>query len=489
MSALHNLRALAADAALVSSSSAVLGWDEETYLPPAAHPWRARQLAWLAGRAHEMQTSTRWLDAIDAAMAETSAPRVVANLRQMKVEFERATKLPTSFVEREAALTSASKQAWAAARKADRYGDFEGYLGKIVDLAREKAELLGYAGEAYDALIEPYERGATAEGVARLFDELAPRLREIAAAAVERSERIARALPAGPYPVGKQIELNRAIAESIGFDFQAGRIDTTTHPFCTTLGPRDVRLTTRYDEADFTSSLFGVMHEAGHGLYELGLREEDFGTPAGSAVSLGIHESQSRLWENHVGRSRPFWERWLPEAARLFPQLAHLELDDFFAGIRQAGFSFIRVEADEATYDLHILLRFGIERRLMRGELTARDVPAAWNDAFENLFGRRPPTDREGCLQDIHWSMGGIGYFPTYTLGNLAAAQFFAAACGDAEIAAGVESAEYGPLLKWLRVNVHDAGGSMSPAEIMTRATGSASGIDAHLAHLRERYL
>ncbi|MCU0797299.1 MAG: carboxypeptidase M32 [Akkermansiaceae bacterium] len=489
MTALDTLRALAADAALVSSSAAVLGWDEETYLPQAGHPWRSRQLAWLAGRAHEMQTSAAWADAIAAALAETTDPREIANLRQMQVEFDRATKLPTSFVEREATLTSESKHAWAAARKNDRFTDFEPFLGKLIDLAREKADLLGFEGEAYDALIAPYERGATAAGIAALFDELAPALRDLAAGAVERSRTRGARLPAGPYPLEKQIELNRAIAAGIGFDFDCGRIDTTTHPFCTTLGPRDVRLTTRYDESDFTSSLFGVMHEAGHGLYELGLRAEDFGTPAGSAVSLGIHESQSRLWENHVGRSPAFWEKWLPEAARHFPQLAGLSLDDFLACIHQSEYSFIRVEADEATYDLHILLRFGIERRLIRGELAVRDLPGAWNDAFESLFGRRPSTDREGCLQDIHWSMGGIGYFPTYTLGNLAAAQLFAAACRVPEIGSAVAAADYAPLLGWLRTQVHDIGGTRSPAEILKSATGSEAGIQAHLDHLGKRYL
>ena len=488
MSAIDRLRKLATDAALVSSSASVLGWDQETCLPGAGHPWRGKQLAWLAGRAHEMHTSREWADAVEAAIEEAATPRDLANFRRMKVEFDRATRLPTAFVEREAALTSESKQAWSTARKNNDFTSFAPFLSKLVELAREKADLLGYEGEAYDALLEPYERGATAAGIAALFDDLGPRLREIAATAVERSRQHPASLPPGPYPVESQIELNRRIAASIGYDFDRGRIDTTTHPFCTTLGPRDVRLTTRYDVNDFTSSLFGVLHEAGHGLYELGLREDDFGTPAGSAVSLGIHESQSRLWENHVGRSPAFWRKWLPEAASLFPQLAGVSLDDFLAFIHRSAFSFIRVEADEATYDLHILLRFSLERRLIRGDLAVHEVPEAWNDAFGELFGIRPPGDREGCLQDIHWSMGGLGYFPTYTLGNLNAAQLFEAACGRPEIAGAVEAADYAPLLGWLREKVHEPGGSLDPAEIIRQATGREPGIEAHLAHLAKRY-
>jgi carboxypeptidase Taq len=283
--------------------------------------------------------------------------------------------------------------------------------------------------------------------------------------------------------------LNREIAESLGFDFGAGRIDTTAHPFCTTLGPGDVRLTTRYDETDFLSSLFGVMHEAGHGLYEQGLPGLDYGLPSGSAASLGIHESQSRLWENHVGRSRTFWAKWLPRAKELFPHLKKVKLDAFMKEMLRSEFSFIRVEADEATYDLHILLRFGIERRLVKGELAVKDVPKVWNEEYRELFGMTPPDDRRGCLQDIHWSMGGLGYFATYTLGNLNAAQLFATASKQKKIANALEKCDYAPLLKWLRDNVHAHGAALTPTEIMQAATGKPTDAKWHIAHLRGRYV
>jgi carboxypeptidase Taq len=283
--------------------------------------------------------------------------------------------------------------------------------------------------------------------------------------------------------------LNEKIARDIGYSFAAGRIDTTTHPFCTTLGPCDVRLTTRYDESDFCSSLFGVLHEAGHGMYEQGLPGDRPGMAAGDAVSLGIHESQSRLWENHVGRSRAFWEKWYPQAVSLFPQLQTFSLDDFMNHVHQANFSLIRVESDEATYDLHIMLRFLLEKKIFRNELALADLPAAWNELFVELFGMTPPDDAHGCLQDIHWSMGAFGYFPTYTLGNLHASQLIHAARQDSTIRDGMDSAQYGPLLAWLRENIHRHGALWDPAELIRRATGSEPEAQYHLAHLSSRYV
>ncbi|MGB1129226.1 MAG: carboxypeptidase M32, partial [Haloferula sp.] len=412
-----------------------------------------------------------------------------ASLKEARREFERATCLPTSLVERESEVTSLAKHAWASAREASDFSIFAPELQKILEISREKAELWGYSEDPYDALLETYERGATSASIQQIFDTAEPDLVTIARAASERSASIGAKLPAGPYPIEKQMAFNRRVAESFGFDFERGRIDTTTHPFCTTLGPGDVRLTTRYDEDDFSSSLFGVLHEAGHGLYEQGLLPEDFGTPAGSAVSLGIHESQSRLWENHVGRSRPFWSHWLPIAAEYFPQLTDLTLDDFLAAVHRVEFSYIRVEADEATYDLHILLRFKLERALISGDLQVADVPDAWNQAFQAAFGMTPPDDTHGCLQDIHWSMGGLGYFPTYTLGNFNAAQLFEAAMKDSDIHSAFKSANYAPLLAWLQTHVHQPGGTLSPSELIKTATGEVPSTEAHIAHLRRSYL
>ena len=476
---------------LIRSAAGVLGWDQETMLPRSGAAHRAAQLAWLSARAHEMATSDAWRRALEAGEAEAEGAdfRTRANLRELRREFNRATKLPVEFVERQTRASSLAKHTWAAARKASDFGAFAPHLEGLLALAREKAELLGYPGEPYDALLEGYERGMTTADVASIFDRLRPESAAIAAAAVERSAMRRVTLPAGPYPVEAQQAFNGRIAAAVGFDFSAGRIDTTTHPFCTRVGPHDVRLTTRYDVEDFTSSLFGVLHEAGHGLYEQGLPAEDYGLPSGGSVSLGIHESQSRLWENHVGRSAEFWERWYPDACAAFPQLRGFPLEDFLTYLRRAEFSPIRVEADEATYDLHILLRFDIERQMLNGSLAVAEVPQAWNDGFRGLFGFAPPDDRHGCLQDIHWSMGGLGYFATYTLGNLNAAQLFEAARRDAAVASAADQADYGPLLGWMRERVHAHGGTLDPAELMERATGSPPDGEAYLRHLRARYL
>lgn len=478
------------EVSLLTSTESILSWDQETHMPARALAFRARQMSWLSGKAHAQATGRMMQKLLaQAGAARLSDPRHQANVRVMAEDYERNARIPNRLVIEESELTAHGKHAWVEARKTSDFTAFAPHLEKLLGIARRKADLWGYADEPYDALLHTYERGTRTREVAALFARLKPELTEIARAAVERGRRVKPGLLRGSYPVAKQQQLNAEIAASIGFDFNAGRIDTTAHPFCTTLGPRDVRLTTRYDEKDFTSSLFGVLHETGHGLYELGLPEDDFGLPSGRACSLGIHESQSRLWENHVGRSRPFWEKWLPRAAEIFPNLRKVALDDFLATINQAEYSFIRVEADEATYDLHILLRFEIERRMVNGDLPVKDVPAAWNALFTEMFGMTPPDAARGCLQDIHWSMGGLGYFATYTLGNLNAAQLFATARKQRRIATAIERADYAPLLDWLRQKVHGHGGALLPGEIMQLATGKSTDARHHLRHLRERFV
>ena len=481
---------LAREHAVIGSVEALAGWDQETYLPPAAAAYRAGQLAWLSATAHELATSDVWRRALEEAEAAAAGSDFThrANLRELRRAFDRATKLPVALVAREAQASSLAKHAWAEARGRADFAGFAPHLHGLLEIAREKAERWGYANEPYDALLDGYERRTSTAAVAALFDSLRPELRRVAASAVAVSAAHAPALPPGPYPIAAQQRLNARIATAIGFDFQAGRIDTTNHPFCTTLGPRDVRLTTRYDESDFTSSLFGVLHEAGHGLYEQGLPGDAFGLPAGSSVSLGIHESQSRLWENHVGRSPAFWQRWYPVAQECFPQLAGFPIENFLRFLWRAAFSPIRVEADEATYDLHILLRFDLERRMVNGSLAVADIPAAWNEAFRELFGFTPRNDREGCLQDIHWAMGGLGYFATYSLGNINAAQLYAAACKDTTVAAACQQADYAPLLAWLRSSIHAHGATLDPADLITQSTGSPPSPAAYLAHLQARF-
>lgn len=491
MTAYENLCQIAREIALLGSSASVLGWDQETYLPPKGVAYRAQQIALLETRAHALATGTRFRKMLDAAAKGTSKKQSshTANLREWRHQLERASRIPSALVSRLSEASSLAKQAWTEARKRSDFDLFAPHLQTLVDLSRRKIDLLGYTDEPYDALLESYERGARTRTIAKLFSALAPDIAKLAQKAVRHSAAQKAHLPRGPYPIEDQQTLNREIAQSLGFDLDAGRVDTTTHPFCTTLGPSDVRLTTRYDETDFTSSLLGVLHEAGHGLYEQGLPAAEFGLPSGTAVSLGIHESQSRLWENHVGKSPAFWNRWFPRAQELFKPLRKISQENFLKALHKAEFSFIRVEADEATYDLHIFLRFELERQLLKGALAVNDVPAAWNAAFEPLFGMTPPDDAHGCLQDIHWSMGGFGYFATYTLGNLNAAQLFQSAMRNKSIATATHKAEYKPLLEWLRTHVHAHGSTLLPGALMKSATGRDTESGPYLAHLRKRFL
>lgn len=477
---------LSAELALLNDAAATLSWDQETMLPPKGVAYRARQMAWISGEVHKRFTAPQVGDWIEAC--EPNGEDQAANLREWRHQYQRATKLPHDLVTDFEETRALAKSSWAAARAASDFSQFAPTLEKLIDLCKRRAECWGYQDRAYDALLDEFERGARSVELEKLFATLKGDLVEIADAALQRPEPTP--LPSGPYPLASQQAFNREVAESMGFDFDAGRIDTAVHPFCSGMGVGDVRLTTRYDDQDFLSSLFGVMHEAGHGLYEQGLAEVEHGQPIGTSVSLGIHESQSRLWENHVGRSREFWQHWLPRAAVHFPQLVGVDVETMFAHVNRAERSFIRVEADEVTYDLHILLRFEIEQRIFSGDLAVADLPAAWNEAFEKLLGLKVDKDANGCLQDIHWSLGVFGYFPTYSLGNLNASHLFASALQQQPtIKTQLAGGDCSGLLAWMREKIHRPGSRYLPGELIERATGSASDPSAHLRHLRTRYL
>ena len=478
------------ETALLSSSASLLGWDQETYLPKKGIAFRAKQSAYFQGKIHALSTASEvgdWISACeDASNGEDTIEN--ANVREWRHGYDRATLISQDLVEEFAQCRALALNSWQQAREESDFSVFQPHLEKLIELSIQKAEAWGYGDTRYDALLETYERGANQKSVAAVFDDLKPKIVELVAEATAGGEK--ENPLHGPAPYHAQQKFNREVAEAFGFDFDAGRIDTAAHPFCSGVGPGDTRMTTRYDENDFTSSLFGVMHECGHGLYDQGLDSDAHGTPVGDAVSLGIHESQSRLWENHIGRGRAFWSHWLPRAAELFPHIAGLSLDEVVRAVNTAQKSFIRVEADEVTYDLHILLRFGIESRLISGELAVADLPAAWNEEFENMFGLKVDKDSNGCLQDIHWSMGAFGYFPTYTLGNLNAAQLFKyATTKNGDVATAIDAGNFAPLLGWLRENVHVHGSRYMPQDLIERVTGETTQAQYHLEHLRERYL
>ncbi len=494
MNAYEELTAELKRVALLGSCGHVLDWDRETYMPRGGTEHRANQLSLLAGLGHQWATSQRIGDLLAQAesdeLGDAGDVRAV-NVREARRDYDRATKLPQQLVEEITKTTSLAQQAWVDSRKADDFSQFEPWLDKIIKLKREEAGAIGFGdGVPYDALLDEYEPGTTTADVEAAFSPLRDELVQLVAEIRDSGVELPAEILTREYPVESQRRFGLKAATAIGFDFERGRLDETAHPFCSDFGPGDCRLTTRYDVHHFPGAFFGTLHESGHGIYEQGLSGDAFGTGMGQAVSLGIHESQSRLWENFVGRSRAFWDYFYAEAQSEFSTaLSEVPIDQFYAAINDVRPSLIRVEADEVTYNLHIMLRFEIEQLMISGELDAKDVPGAWNEKFTSFFGITPPSDADGCLQDIHWGAGLFGYFPTYALGNMYAAHFFNAA--DKELNGLNElfvSGQFQPLKDWLNTNIHARGKQYSPQELVRKVTGESLSHEPLVQHLRSRF-
>lgn len=470
--------------------SGLLAWDQETYMPKKGLAVRAEHLSLLASLAHERRSGDELGSLLEQLDKQSDDPVRQTNIREMRRSYDRAVKIPADLVARIARTTTLAKDAWAKAREASQFAQFAPHLKEVLTLKREVADRIGFVSERYDALLDEFEPGMTTAMVAGVFETLRRPLAEFVRRIAESPQQPDASIVKRHYPRAAQEAFGRRLAETIGFDFDAGRIDVSTHPFCSGAGPTDVRLTTRYDENHFNSSIFGIMHEAGHGLYEQGLPLEHCYTPAGSYVSLGIHESQSRMWENMVGRSRAFWEHFYPECRAAFPEaLASTPMDAFYGAINRVGPTLIRVEADEVTYNLHIVLRFEIERAMLDGRLDVEDVPEAWNEKMKNLLGITPTSEAEGCLQDIHWSLGAMGYFPTYALGNLYAAQMFAAAArAIRDLEGSIRRGDLAPLLSWLRENVHAHGMRYRAPELIERVSGLPLSIEPFMAYIQGKF-
>lgn len=476
--AYEELVRLARDESLLASCEALLEWDELTQMPPGGVEQRSRQRALLAGLLHERATDPRRAELLAAVegsplCADPESPQA-ANVRELRRVFERRRRLPRRLAEETARVTSLAQQEWVVAREQADFGRFEPWLERIVRLKREEAACVGVGDEAYDALLDGYEPGARSAELERLFERLRGELVPLASAIRGSSRKPRTAILRRDFPIDRQRAFGEEVAAAIGFDFERGRLDVSAHPFSTSIGPGDCRITTRFDAHDFCDGFFAILHEVGHGLYDQGLDPRWRGTPAGEPASLGMHESQSRLWENRVGLSRGFWEHFYPRAQATFRSaLRGVSQDEFHFAIHAVAPSLIRVDADEVTYGLHILARFELERALVRGDLAVADLPAAWREAYRRHLGIEPANDAEGCLQDGHWAEGLFGYFPTYALGDIVAAQLFEAAAAelgdlDAQFAAG----EFGGLRAWLRERVHRAGGTLSAARLVERLTG-----------------
>ncbi|MFK7790869.1 MAG: carboxypeptidase M32 [Phycisphaeraceae bacterium] len=479
---------------LLGSSASILGWDQETLMPPGGLDHRTRQLAQLAKLTHQMHTDTRigaWLnecEADDALMSDPLSESAV-NIRELRRDYDKATKLPESLVVEMSETTSQAKHAWAEARKVNDYKAFKPWLAKVVTLNQQKAECYGWdkeAGEPWDALADSFEAGMTAASVAEVFTPLRERLVPLLEEILGSKAGPSNAFNELKLPIEQQKTFVKAISAAVGFDYNRGRLDESTHPFCSGSHCNDVRMTTRFHEDNVNDALGSTLHESGHGIYEQGLLGKHIGTPMGQAVGLSIHESQSRMWENQVGRSRAFWSWCYPKLAEHFGNAtASLNEDQIYGGANIVSPGLIRVEADEASYDLHIMIRFEIERLLMKGDLSVDNLPEVWNAKYKEYLQVDVPDDTRGCMQDIHWSMGAIGYFPTYTMGNLYSAQFFEAAkeqLGDLD--AMFAQGDFTTLRTWLNKNIHAHGQRYRSADLVQHVTGKPLSADPLMRHL-----
>lgn len=498
MSAIDQIRKELLEANYLKSSQSVLQWDQETYMPEGSGPARADQISYLSGLIHEKLVGEELKESLSELIdLETGELRTIT-LKDQEIklvkeawkDYRKESALPAKFVEELSHHASTSQQAWVQARKDSSFETFQPYLEKMVELQKEKAGYLSVGGSTYDTLMDLFEPGMTTVQADTLFKELRHRLVPLIKEIQEVKHRVNNSVLSKVYDIDKQWNYGESILKAIGFDFNHGRQDRSAHPFTTGFHPTDVRTTTRLRENDLKSALLATLHEGGHALYNMGLPVEEFGNPLGEYISLGIHESQSRMWENLVGLSVPFWQYAYPKLQATFPeQLKDTDKDQFYAAMNKIRPSMIRVEADEATYNLHVMLRFEIEQLLINENFPVAELPAIWNEKMEEYIGIRPKNDSEGVLQDVHWSFGAFGYFPTYTLGNLYSVQFYNQAKKDIP---GLEDqyihGKFAPLLDWLRENIHSKGRSVTASELIVDVTGEELSAEPFLNYLEDKY-
>ncbi len=477
----------------LNRAAAVLGWDQQTHMPPGGAEARAAQLTTLSRLAHEMFVSDETARLLEDAAHETEGmdyDSVEASLiRVVRQDYDEQVKLPSELVAKIAHTTTLAHEVWAKARQDNNFQAFLPSLEQIVDLLLQTAEHLGYEEHPYDALLGQYERGMTTAQVKDIFDGHKPQLVELISAISQHKDRVDDAVLHQPFDRDKQKAFALYAVKKFGFDFQRGRQDVAVHPFCTHFSRDDVRITTRFEDDFLNPALFGMMHEAGHGMYEQGSAAELDHTPLAGGTSLAVHESQSRMWENIVGRSRGFWSWALPQLQAEFPQLAGVDLETFYKAINKVEPSLIRVEADEATYNLHIMLRFDLETDIISGKVKPTDLPEEWNERFEAFFGITPPNDTLGVLQDVHWSAGYMGYFATYALGNLLSVQYYNQALADhPTLPDEIASGKFDTLLGWLNKNIHQHGRKYTGDELTRRVTGDGIQSRDYMDYLQRKF-
>jgi carboxypeptidase Taq len=478
----------------LTSVLALLQWDQEVNMPSRAADARAATIAEISALIHGRLLGLNENNLLEKLKKQVDAKAIKGRDAVVILEtwrtFERENKLPESFVRELAEVTSKAQSIWAEARKANNFKLFLPWLVKIVALKQREAEYVGYKNSPYDALIDQFEPGMTADEAAKILDDLKDFLVPFLAKIKKSKKKINPKRLKGIFPLDKQLEFNKHIVGKMGFDFEAGRIDTSTHPFATGLHPEDVRITSRYKTDELFYSVGSTIHEAGHGLYEQGLPSEHFGTPLAEAISLGIHESQSRMWENIIGKSKAFWRHFYPKLQKDFPKpYKTISFEDFYSIINNVTSSLIRMEADEVTYNLHVILRFEIEKEMIEGTIDLKELPKIWKAKMKQYFGIEVPSDALGVMQDVHWSCGLIGYFPTYAFGNLYSVQFYDAMKKaipdiDKKIARG----EFAPLREWLRTHIHAHGKTYTAAGLVKKVTGEEINSAHFIEYLKRKY-
>jgi carboxypeptidase Taq len=490
---LSKLKKILKEISNLKRTISVLTWDQQTYMPPAGYEDRGDQLALLSKLTQEMSTSpdlAKVLEKLKHFQTALDPDSDEARLIQISSkDFNKAARIPVEFVVEEAKVTSMAQQAWIEARQNSDYSIFFPHLEKVVDLRRRYASFFPEADHPYDALLDDFEPGMKVSEVKVLFNEIRPKQVELIRA-ISNKPQVDDSFLYQQFDEKKQWDFGVEVATQFGYDWNRGRLDKAHHPFTTSFGLDDVRITTRVDPNFFNTMLFGTMHESGHALYTLGIKRALDHTGLASGASLAIHESQSRLWENLVGRSFPFWEFFYPRLQEKFPsQLGNIKLDAFYKGINKVSPSCIRVEADEATYNMHIMIRLELEIEIIEDKIPIKDLPNLWNSRMEEYLGVTPPNDAKGVLQDIHWSSGGFGYFSTYALGNLVSAQLWDKIIDDIpDLTEQIRHGKFDRLLGWLGSNIHQYGRKFEPQELVTKATGSGIQSAPYLRYLQNKY-
>ena len=487
-SALEALRSRTSDLDALHAALSIMEWDQQTYMPRGGAEARAEHVGLLSRMYHETLIADETRNALASAKSEANSDDEIAMLRVVQRDLDHATKIPTALVEEKSKLASLAHEAWVKARANNDFPSFAPLLERMFEIAKEETSHLGYKDHPYDALTDQYEEGATEAYWRSMYESIKGPQVQLVKEIRESGKKIDDSKLYGEWDESKQKTFTEYLVREIGFDMERGRQDTAPHPFCTGWSVGDIRLTTRY-KPYIGSAIFGSLHEAGHGMYEQGSPMKWDRTPLAGGVSLGFHESQSRTWENLVGRSKSFWQRYLPELQKTFPALSSFNLDGWYQAINKVEPGFIRVEADEVTYNLHTLVRFEIECDMLTDKMTVKDLPEVWNAKYTEYLGITPKSDSEGCLQDVHWSGGSIGYFPTYSMGNLLSYQIWGAMekeVGDtnALMAAG----NFKPILGWLQEKVYSQGKKYPPRELVQRVTGKPLDASDYLKCLGAKY-